>query len=1134
MPDVDFIEDVAFVEDKPAFDFQELSPPLAEGFEQRAVELDALKAAAPAIEPAKSTEELTLRRLEFNKQFGLSDGREQSFMEMATTPLWEIAKKVNPQQFADAMDALAVVFNPNKSLDALADPSRKPTALESGLAGAQQAAADAVNFFTSPLGIATLGTAGAPAAIQKTVAGAFVVDMATQYPKMIRELSAGIRENDAEKIGRSVTGLGLNTAFIKTGLESVFSKGKAIDPTLPDTLRQADAPLTAAVIEGGSPGAGSIGGGIKAALGQQAEAGAIPLPSVPAKVLEKIDKLMPRSAGTPPPINPDTSTPLPDFQPHEVSKKIATEPFGIGRLPVLGPLLDPRTRIRDNTDESISTYHYERGVGRAISSALGEQLRGTIDKHFDVDPKTSEIRNIGTAAEGQSRHISDVFEALQKDPNAYTLTPEQRTAFGELVKLDADMRVLEDKYELFQDPGSEYQSSKPTREETYFPRIVIERPPQDVAPLKGGGMVGGKQFFQKERLFETEAEGVKKGYRYEPSIEARIVTRAERLYKAIADKRLANDPALGAKTRKGVEAELREAYGEELGSGEMTEQKLQQIVDSLEGKGRVWQPAFFGKIFDAATANKLNQAFPNADSTFRKGFVDTNNALKAIRLSLDLGVAQLQGLPTLYKNPRVWGKAQWNSLKALIDKTVFPEYVRENLGPIREMAQMGSSVGRLEEQLAGVGKEQFVTRIPVVGKGFEAFGRQFQTFLDVAKVELWKGLREVTPKEQWQSVMQSIESQLLTARMETIGVSRNRAMVERAMLLAPSYYRGAINLVGAMGERGVSGQVARRALGAYLAGGVAAYVGMALAMGMDEKEIVERLNPARPDFMMWSMETETGRKFNAGFGGIYRSLLRLGGNVVKTSIEHPEHWASLAPDKNPFVRWYRGHAAPLPGMIWDAFSGKDFAGYEADIATVGQSVKPMVLQALEQKPGQPKPSVVDVGLSFLGMSAYPESLHLQFGREREELAQKLYQKPYDSLTMAQSARVTKEVQKMPAFAVREPATALQRERAFKADQERIVRINEGLTKESREKLKDLGIKVSGYEPSFTQAGTTVPLTRTQQQEYEKLVIEEYEKVIGRLNTKAFKNLPEKRRQEILSERLSDAKLIARRKLFRNP
>lgn len=1178
---------------------------------------------APEALPTKSPEEFTIRGMAFAKVTGTKPAGEEppSGLEWMTKPLWEFVQKVNPQQFADAMDALSVsgaqaegFIGPDEAQEAMAESSRTPTKIEAGLAGAQQAMAGAVNFFTSPLGIATLGTTGAPAAVQRTVAAAFTMDMARQYPKLVRELSEGIKGGDAEKIGRSLTGMGLNTAFIAKGLETTFGKGKAIDPTLTLKLREADAPLTAKQVEATAEGqmvksleqpspatsarpapeAKTLGPDWQVTvkpperLGPDYEvpgftqfdfiAEGKPGRSAVAQTLEKegftvpdfsklpggrytwdeairlldllkpdvklgiapegtgrlqkiIDLLMPRERGTPPPINPDVTTPIPDFQPREISKQIGSEPFGAGRLPVLGPLLDPRTRVRDMVDESLAAYHYERGVGRAISSALGEQLRGTIDKHFDVDPKTSQIRNIGTTQEGQLTHVSDVFEALQKDPKAYVLTAEQKAAFDQLSKLDADMRKLEDKYEIIQDAEGEMVVGKPTRKESYFPRIVIERPPRDVALLKGGGSVGAKQFFQKERLFETEAEGVAKGYRYEPSIEARVVTRVERLYKAITDKRLADDPALGAKTRQSVEAELRQAYAEELGAGTMTEQKLQQIVDSLETKGKVWQPAFYQKIFTAEVANKINQHFPNADSVFRRGFVNANNALKAIRLTLDLGVGQLQGLPTLYRNPGIWGKAQWNALKALVNPKVFPEYVRENLDVVREMAQMGSSVGRLEEMMAGTQRGEVMTRIPGIGKGFEAFGRQFQTFLDTAKVELWKAWRNITPREQWQSTMEAIEAQLNTGRMENIGVGRNRALAERAMFLAPSYYRGAVNLVAAIGERGVSGKVARQALGAYLAGGMITYVGLAFAMGMDEKEIVERLNPSRADFMMWSTKTETGRKFNVGFGGIYRSLLRLAGNVVKTSIDHPENWKSLSPDKNPFVRWYRGHAAPVPGMVWDQFSGKDFAGYETDMGTAVSSSVPMVLQQLQQKPGQPKPSAVDVGLSFVGMSAYPESLQLQFGREREDLAQKLFQKSYDDLSMVQSAKVTKEVQNMPAFQVKEPSTALQRERAFKADQDRVKRITEGLSESAQEKIKALGVKVAGYDPSFSAAGTSVPLTRPQQERYETLIIREYETAIGRLNTNALGRLPEKRRTEIVSQRLQNARLIARRKLF---
>lgn len=655
---------------------------------------------------------------------------------------------------------------------------------------------------------------------------------------------------------------------------------------------------------------------------------------------------------------------LPDLQPHAVSKAIFSKPFGIGNLPVMGRLLDPNARVPSNLSESLAAYSAERhGVAPAIAGNVGLKMKARgIDKAFPVDAKTGELTSVQATRPGQSLHPSDVFEALQKDPESYALTESQRAAFSELEAWRKESNVLEQKYSLAPEEIAEPGDS------AYFPRIVIERPPEDIAPPIGGSRVGAKQFFQKARLFETEQEGVTRGWRYEPSIESRVVTRTERLYRAIADKRLASDETLGARTRKQVENELRESYAEELGAGELTEAKLQAIVNSVEHKGTVWgQPGFAGKIFDPETASVLNKAFPQADSSFRHRFVRVNNALKAFRLSADLGVALLQGLPTLFRNPVVWSKAAGNSLLALGDGNVLARYAQQNAQAASEFTQLGGSVGRLPEMLAGLEKGSLVERIPVLRVPFQAVARQFETFLDVAKLELWKAWRDVTPIDQRLAVARTIESQLAMGRMESIGVSRNRALAERALLLAPSYYRGAVNLVGAIGERGVSGKIARQALSAYAAGGLLTFYGLAHALGMDFDDIQERLNPASSNFLMWKVDIN-GRDLNIGFGGIHRSLLRLLANMTKTSIEHPENWLSLTPRKNPLVRWYRGHAASVPGITWDAITGRDFLGQESDLTTVGQSVVPLAAQPLIR--GKEETQAVEIGASLIGLSAY--------------------------------------------------------------------------------------------------------------------------------------------------------------------
>lgn len=782
------------------------------------------------------------------------------------------------------------------------------------------------------------------------------------------QVGALVPERVTSEVGESLGGLieGMTSpAGIATGVAATLAPAVV----LPGMIREGFDAGVRQIAEG-KPFAGATTIGIAA----------LPAVGLTARALAGSSKALGETrpgTATPPPL-PAVEVPyLIDFLPHAEAKQVFSQPFGAGRIPVLGRVVDPNAKVSAGPlPEALATFAAEKhGVAPAAASNVGLRLKAKgVDEAFPVDPKTGELTTVQPTRPGQSLAPADVMEALQRDPESYVLNDAQRAAFGELEKWRLEVEALEKKHGI----TSEIVATE-EGDTGYFPRIVIKRPETDVAPLTGGGRVGAKQFFQKSRMFETEREGMARGYQYEPSIEARATSRTERSYRAIADKRLAEDPTLGARTRQQVEAELREAYSEEIGTGTMTEAKLQQIVDSVEHKGSVWgQPGFFGKIFDPETANTLNKAFPQADSAFRHHFVKANNALKAMRLSADVGAPLIQGLPTMFRNPVTWSKAVYNSLKAIPDAKVMALYAEKNAALLNELARYGSGVGRLPEMLAGLEKGGVVERIPVAGQVFKAAGRQFETFLDVAKVELWKAWREVTPEGEKLSVIRAIESQLSTGRMESIGVSRNRALAERALLLAPSYYRGAVNLVAAIGERGVAGNIARQALGAYAAGGVAAFYGIAQALGMDEEEIQERLNPA-DNFLMWDVEV-AGRKLNIGFGGIYRSLLRLVANMTVTSVENPGNWLSLTSSKNPLVRWYRGHAAAVPGITWDAITGRDFLGAESDLTTLGQSVVPLAAQplggpikdVLKDREPELEPTAVEVGASLIGLSAYPE------------------------------------------------------------------------------------------------------------------------------------------------------------------
>lgn len=979
---------------------------------------------------------------------------------------------------------------------------------EEAAAGVSEGLAGFASTITAPATIPALAVAGAGAVPSAVIGGLFALDAILNTPEKARQLAESIVKGDRREIARNlVESAGVAAQAVGGGavVPRAFRRptAKAAPPEKPVDLQEGAVKSEPPVIP--------------------KEEAAVPteppvIPETPTTVKQ--------------PTSPVGDQPLPDFLPQ--SETQFGEVFGVGRVPFFGRLFDPARGVDTPLGKATLGYFAERhGVGPAFSSRFGELIRGLEDP-FEINKSTGDITNIG-APEGVSLKISDVFEALKRDPDAYELNAEQRAAFEKIQALERDFNELEARNQIgrsIDDEIGAFEEIVDTQQqpEAYFPRIVIDRP--NPKRIGTGQSFGAKQFFEKSRLFETEQEGWSKGYRYEPSIEKRLVTRAERLYKRIADKRFSENSALVSKTRAELDAQLRHQYAEELASGEMTEVKLGQIGDSIAASGRVNVPAFQNKIFDIETAQFLEKALRNPTSEIRKMLVKLNNAGKTLFLGFDLGNFFIQLLPTFFSNPVKWGKSVVEGISAIGTSERFAAYVRDNQQAVRELAEHGSSVGRLPEFLAGFEEGELVTRIPVVGQVAKAFGRQFNTALDVAKTELWKAYREVTPRDQWTDTIRGIEAQLMSGRMESAGVSANRALTERAFFLAPSYYRGALDLTANLASKRVSGSIARRALGSYIAGGSALFYGIAQLLkergDMTEEEIQERFNPAHPAFMMWKVKVD-GNPVNVGFGGIHKSLVKLVANMYRTSVEHPENWKSLSPDQNPLVRWARGHAAPIPSIAFDQFTGRDFLGRDTDVTAVAPRLLPMAAQAAIPKEGEQAPTAFEPTATFFGLSVYPESMRRRVVAEQQKLAQEMFKKDYDQLNMRDQANIVKQIKANPEFNAPAP-TVLMTQRAIKAGLDRTKRISKGVSDDNRKWLKEHSLEVRGYQPTVTIAGTEIPLTEGQREKYEALIIEEYNTSLDRIrDTKlAF---PPDRLQRFLDERLEESRARAKTKLI---
>lgn len=208
-------------------------------------------------QPARSPEELAIKNTEARKQLmdmGLVHAGPQprggfgglyDFLATPTTDFISKSLSFTAQQLQDAEEAMAQYaarasgdISAEETQAALAEPSQPPTTAAKIATGAHQATVESMDFFTSPLGIMTLGTAKLPVPMQRVVAATFVADMARHTPEQLRELNAALKTDDVERQAKAATALGLTGAFIKTGVTHASKPGGEVRADAADQLQK--------------------------------------------------------------------------------------------------------------------------------------------------------------------------------------------------------------------------------------------------------------------------------------------------------------------------------------------------------------------------------------------------------------------------------------------------------------------------------------------------------------------------------------------------------------------------------------------------------------------------------------------------------------------------------------------------------------------------------------------------------------------------------------------------------------------------------------------------------------------------------------------------------------------------------
>lgn len=808
------------------------------------------------------------------------------------------------------------------------------------------------------------------------------------------------------------------------------------------------------------------------------------------------------------PLDFDHANPLPRFPAWDQFKQIFTTPEGLGRFPLLARMFDPRGT--ENAPEGLAI------IARQAANEVGKNVAALWARANQGAKGLFTMRQDGSMELQGNRHgwMSDVMEAELRRPGSQPITQAQRDWLFNTYK-----PLLEDFRKMLRDEGVGFfydQHGNPVNfTEHYFPRPAIGRkgkpsPSGPGQPPRGPQSPGAKSFYEQGREFATEKEGADAGYVYDPDPVSRVAKLIQGGYRAVADHRLANDPALQ-------------------GTGKLS------WLDNRPANMQA--PAFRGKFYPPEVADKIETYYAQHSNPMIRGLESVNSFAKAFLTGLDFGVAANQGLMLMFARPQTWARATANMFRAVADPEVMTRYFErpENRLAASELVQGGASVGRLAEYAAGLESGQAATRVPLAGPVLERFGQSFGAFVDTAKVELWKAYRDGTPPEQRQATMEAIENALGVGQMERIGVSPWRAVTERLLLLAPSLYRSGLNLMAMAARRDVPGNLALRMLAGQAVGTAAVAYGGMQAAGLTNEEIAERFDPRSGKFLAVPLQMSDGSVVNLRFGNVMLSYARLAADLAEHYGARPVGAVpteETGTRRHPILNWLRTHAATAPRVAIDVATGENARGEPQSAAeSVARAAAPIPLQDLAFAKDSPltgsrprQAAGVEAAAGFLGVQGFGagESAERQMAVDRA--AQGLYGKPYAGLTFPQRARaIQKAGEGLPA---KEQASPQAIARAQANDQARARELYAGLSGGAKLRLADAGIapeKLPGFETHLEVGGVRVPFTQGERATMAGLVAREYEKELAGLPVNFLSGASQARREEAVRKRLTQAR-----------
>lgn len=278
-----------------------------------------------------------------------------------------------------------------------------------------------------------------------------------------------------------------------------------------------------------------------------------------------------------------------------------------------------------------------------------------------------------------------------------------------------------------------------------------------------------------------------------------------------------------------------------------------------------------------------------------------------------------------------------------------------------------------------------ITKVPLLNKLGSRFEKTFEFIGYYYRTEMAMAL-EPTASKRGITGLQQLADHLnhLTAvvNTESMGVPARQRLIEGTTFYAARMKRAAFALFLDAAQGGIRGDLARKALGKWMAGAAAAFTGLAYATGQEE-----RLNPNHPQSIFRPdgggfLNIKVGNMW-VGVGGMARQMLRLGGEIGQAMVTGDDPLEKTKNLSGAFATWYRSSASPLVGIAWDVISGRDFLGNRLD--TLGEKAAAEAQQFLPfgvatgldfiLSDVEPKIGAIAGGVEWVGFPTRPVSLY---------------------------------------------------------------------------------------------------------------------------------------------------------------